>query len=179
MSKSWNRFRRRADGMLLIIVLVTVVMMTLAAYTFTSLMQVELESSLVLARRVQSKYLADSGVDYVRLFLAAEKQDILARGGLWDNSEMFQGVPAAVDINNLALLGRFSIVAPNLNDDGIPEGYRFGLVNESSKINLNALPFYDNWTPGSARQILMALPEMTEEIADALLDWVDTDDEDA
>jgi hypothetical protein len=163
--------------LLLIIVLVTVVMMTLAAFTFTSLMQVELQSSRVLSRQVQSKYLADSGVDYARLFLAAASQDIQAKGGLWDNAEIFQAIPAAVDVNNLELLGRFSIVAPNLNDDGIPEGFRFGLVNESSKINVNTLPFYDNWQPGSARQILLALPSMTEEIADAILDWVDTDDE--
>jgi len=169
--------RRPADGMLLLIVLVTVVMMTLAAYTFTSLMQVELQSSRVLSRRVQSKYLADSGVDYVRLFLAAQRQDIFAKGGLWNNVEMFQGIPAAIDVNSTDSVGRFSVVAPNLNEDGIPEGYRFGLVNESSKINLNALPFYDNWQPGSARQILLALPDMTEEIADAILDWVDTDDE--
>jgi len=64
-----------------------------------------------------------------------------------------------------------------MNDEGIPEGYRFGLVDESSKINLNSLPFFDSWTPGSARQILMALPNMTEEIADSILDWVDEDDE--
>lgn len=177
MSCSSQNFRQRNDGMLLIIVLVTIVMMTLAAYTFTSLMQVEMQASRVLSRRVQSKYLADSGVDYVRLFLAAERQDIHAKGGIWDNTEMFQGVPAAIDVNNLELVGRFSIVGPNMNDDGIPEGYRFGLVDESSKVNVNALPFYDTWQPGSARQILMSLPEMTEEIADAILDWVDTDDE--
>lgn len=169
--------RKPAQGLLLIIVLVTIVMMTLAAFTFTSLMQVEMQSARVLSRRVQSKYLADSGVDYTRLFLAAADQDIQAKGGLWDNADAFQGVPAAVDVNNLALLGRFSVVAPSLNDDGIPEGFRFGLVNESSKININALPFYDNWQPGSARQILLALPSMTEEIADAILDWVDTDDD--
>jgi hypothetical protein len=169
--------RQRPGGMLLIIVLVTIVMMTLAAYTFTSLMQVELQSSRVMSRRVQSKYLADSGVDYVRLFLAAERQDIHAKGGLWDNADIFQAVPAAVDVNNLELVGRFSIVGPNMNDDGIPEGYRFGLVDESSKINVNALPFYDTWQPGSARQILMSLPSMTEEVADSILDWVDADDE--
>lgn len=169
--------RERTDGLLLIIVLVTIVMMTLAAYTFTSLMQVEFQASRVLSRRVQSKYLADSGVDYARLFLAAERQDIHAKGGIWDNPDMFQAIPAALDVNNLELVGRFSIVGPNLNDDGIPEGYRFGLVDESSKINVNALPFYDNWQPGSARQILLALPSMTEEIADAILDWVDADDE--
>ena len=172
-----GKIANRSQGVLLIIVLVVVVMMTLAAYTFTSLMQVELQSSKVLSRRVQSKYLADSGVDYVRLLLAAEKNEIHANGGLWDNAEMFQGIPAAIDINNLDLVGRFSVVAPGLNEDGIPEGYRFGLVDESSKINVNALPFYDAWQPGSARQILMSLPSMTEEIADAILDWVDDDDE--
>lgn len=177
MNYSSQKLCRRSDGVLLIIVLVTVVMMTLAAYTFTSLMQVEFQSSRVLSRRVQSKYLADSGVDYVRLFLAAPRQDIHAKGGVWDNAEMFQAVPAAIDVNNIDLVGRFSIVGPNMNDDGIPEGYRFGLVDESSKINVNALPFYDTWQPGSARQILMSLPSMTEEIADAILDWVDTDDE--
>lgn len=169
--------QRRAEGLLLIIVLVTIVMMTLAAFTFTSLMQVEMQSARVMSRRVQSKYLADSGVDYTRLFLAAAQQDIQAKGGIWDNADVFQGVPAAVDVNNFESLGRFSIVAPNLNDDGIPEGFRFGVVNESSKININALPFYDNWQSGSARQILMALPSMTEEIADAILDWVDADDD--
>jgi len=177
MSSPSQKFYHRSDGMLLIIVLVTIVMMTLAAYTFTALMQIELQASRVLSRRVQSKYLADSGVDYARLFLAAERQDIHAKGGIWDNPEMFQGIPAAVDVNNLELMGRFSIVGPNMNDDGIPEGYRFGVVNESSKINVNALPYYDNWQPGSARQILLALPSMTEEIADAILDWVDTDDD--
>lgn len=177
MNSRNRKVRHRNDGMLLIIVLVTVVMMTLAAYTFTTLMQVEFQASRVLSRRVQSKYLADSGVDYVRLFLAAEHQDIHAKGGIWDNPDMFQAVPAALDVNNLELVGRFSIVGPNLNDDGIPEGYRFGLVDESSKINVNALPYYDSWQPGSARQILMSLPSMTEEIADAILDWVDKDDE--
>ena len=172
-----KKFHRRNAGVLLIIVLVTIVMMTLAAYTFTTLMQVEFQASRVLSRRVQSKYLADSGVDYVRLFLAAQRQEIHAKGGLWDNPDMFQAIPAALDVNNLELVGRFSIVGPNLNDDGIPEGSRFGLVDESSKVNVNALVFYDNWQPGSARQILMSLPSMTEEIADAILDWVDTDDD--
>lgn len=169
--------RRPTDGVVLMIVLVTVVVMTLSALTFMNLMQVEEQAARVLARRVQSKYLADSGVDYTRLFLSAARQDIHARGGLWDNPEQFQAVPAAIDLNQLNLAGRFSIIAPGLNDEGVAEGFRFGLVDESSKINLNALPFFDEWTPGSARQILLTLPEMTEEIADAILDWIDEDDE--
>jgi len=76
--------------------------MTLASLTFMSLMQVEEQASRVLARRVQSKYLADSGVDYTRLFLSAARQDIHAKGGLWDNPTQFQAIPAAVDLNNLS-----------------------------------------------------------------------------
>ena len=169
--------RARQSGVILLIVLVTVVFMTLAALTFMSLMQVEEQASRVLARRVQSKYLADSGVDYTRLFLSASPIEIHQKGGIWDNPEQFQGIPAAIDLNNLQFTGRFTVVSPSMNSDGIPEGYRFGVVDESTKINLNALPFFDKWTPGSARQLLLTLPNMTEEIADAILDWVDDDDE--
>ena len=177
LAKCRRNHRQRQSGVILLIVLVTVVVMTLAALTFMSLMQVEEQAVRVLARRVQSKYLADSGVDYTRLFLSAARQDIHEKGGLWDNPDQFQAIPAAIDLNNLEMTGRFSVVSPSMNDDGIPEGYRFGLVDESSKINLNSLPYFDNWTPGSARQILMSLPDMTEEIADSILDWVDEDDE--
>ena len=99
--------------------------MTLAALTFMQLMQVEERAARVLARRVQSKYLADSGVDYTRLFLASTREEIFAKGGVWDNVEQFQAVPAAVDLNNLALTGRFSVVAPNMNDDGSPRRVSF------------------------------------------------------
>ena len=53
----------------------------------------------------------------------------------------------------------------------------FGLIDESSKINLNTLLFSDALQEGIAREILMTLPEMTEEIADSILDWLDSDDE--
>lgn len=172
-----RRFQRKRDGVILLIVLVTVVVMTLAAFTFSSLMQVEERASRVLARQVQSRYLVDSGVDYVRLFLAANRDEIAAQGGLWDNEGAFRGVPAAVDSTNIDQIGRFTVVAPAMNDDAIQEGYRFGLTDESSRINVNALPYMDNWQPGSGRAMLMALPEMTEEIADAILDWVDEDDD--
>jgi DNA uptake protein ComE-like DNA-binding protein len=50
---------------------------------------------------------------------------------------------------------------------------RFGLMDESGKININALPklVSDN---AAARLVLTYLPGMTPEVADAILDWVDT-----
>ncbi|MCH7729342.1 MAG: general secretion pathway protein GspK, partial [Planctomycetes bacterium] len=54
---------------------------------------------------------------------------------------------------------------------------RYGLEDESSRINLNALLIVDKQMENGGRQLLMALPGMTEEIADAIMDWLDEDDE--
>lgn len=72
--------------------------------------------------------------------------------------------------------GGFSIVAPAFDDHGELAGIRFGLEDESNRINLNLLKALAD-TPGDADQeMLMALSGMTVEIADAILDWLDSDD---
>ncbi len=171
--------RRSPDrsGSLLIIVLVAIVILSLAAYTFMGLMQVEEQASVLQTRRLQSKYLADSGLDYVRLFLSNSEATIREKGGKWNNETAFRGIPVAVDPDNPNMIGHFSIITSSLDEMGIPEGSRFGLTDESSKINLNTLPFSDVLLPGSGREILMTLPNMTEEIADAIMDWLDSDDD--
>ncbi len=177
--KSRRRMSQPRSGFLLLIVLVVIVLLSLAAYTFTSLMISEDSSSRLLGRQVQTKYLVDSGVDYARLYLSGDRATIREKGGLWDNpgERGFRGVMVGVDPNNPELIGRFTIVAPGMDNTGIPSGFRYGLVDESTKINLNTLPFVDNWYPGGARQLLMTLPLMTEEIADAIIDFIDADDE--
>jgi hypothetical protein len=152
-------------------------MLALAAYTFTSLMMTEDEASRLIARQVQSKYLVDSGVDYCRLFLATDQRTLREKGGIWDNATSFQAVPVGVDPSNPNYVGRFSVICSSLDDEGNPEGYRFGLTDESAKLNLNTLTFADNWSPGGGRQLLMGLPDMTEEIADSILDYIDSDTE--
>ena len=140
-------------------------------------MQTEEQATRLMTRRIQSKYLVDSGVDYIRLYLSSTDEEIREKGGLWDNYSRFQAIPVAVESANLANVGYFTVISSSLDEEGNPEGYRYGLMDESSKINLNVLPFNDAYLPGSARDLLMALPEMTEEIADAILDWLDADDD--
>lgn len=173
-----NNIRVQRKGSILIVVLVVIVLLSLSAYAFTSLMQTEEEATRLMTRRIQSKYLIDSGVDYTRLFLSYDNATIREKGGLWDNQE-FQNVPVVVDRENTDNLGRFTIVSSSIDeDDGNPDGFRYGLHDESAKLNLNVLPLLDNYPPGGAgRQLLMSLPEMNEEIADAILDWLDDDDE--
>ena len=171
-----RRFQRHR-GMVLIVVLVTIVILSLAAYTFTALMQTEEQATRLMTRRIQSKYLVDSGVDYVRLYLSATDEEIHEKGGRWDNYLRFQAIPVAAESINPDNLGYFTVISSSLDEEGSPEGYRYGLMDESSKLNLNVLPFYDAYLPGSARNLLMALPEMTEETADNILDWIDVDDD--
>ena len=167
----------RREGTLLLIVLVTVVVLSLSAYTFTTLMQTENQATHLMTLRLQTKYLTDSGLDYTRMFLANSDATIRENGGLWNNEESFGGISVAADVSGGGRIGYFSIVTYDVDAEGLAAGSRFGLVDESSKINLNTLVFSDALQEGSAREILMQLPEMTEEIADSILDWVDSDDE--
>jgi hypothetical protein len=172
-----NLCSRRRDGFLIVMVLVTIVILSLSVYTFTALMQIEEKAARLATRRIQSKYLVDSGVDHTRLFLSLTAEQVREKGGVWQNPLQFQGIPVAVQSDNPGLRGYFSIVASSMDELGVPEGYRFGLMDESNKINLNAMPYTDAWIPDSGRSMLLALPEMTEETADAILDWLDADDD--
>ena len=163
-------------GSLLIVVLVTIVMLSLAAYTFTALMQTEEEAARLMSRRVQSKYLVDSGVDFTRLLLSYDKDTIREKGGIWDNGNL-QGIPVAIDPNKEGVMGRFTVISSSLDDMGVPEGFRYGLTDESTKLNLNILPYLDLIQENAGRDLLMGLPNMDESIADAIIDWLDPDDE--
>ena len=171
-----NDSNQRRRGLVLIIVLVTVVILSLSAYTFTALMQTEEQASRLITRRVQSKYLVDSGIDYTRRFLARDEASIREVGGRWDNAEQFQGVPVAAGVNDPANVGAFTLICSNLDDEANPEGFRYGLIDESSKLNLNVLPFWDEQVDVRT-EVLSALPGMTDDVADAILDWLDADDE--
>lgn len=184
MIKSHPKIKIKRGGSVLIVVLVVVVLLSLSAYAFTSLMLTEDEATRLTTRHVQSKYLVASGVDFTRLFLSYDLPTIREKGGLWDNELSFRGVPVVVDRDNDENFGRFTIISSSMDqDDGTPDGHRYGLFDESAKLNLNVLPLLDEYPPGGvARELLMSLPYMQEldngvEIADAILDWIDDDDE--
>ncbi len=70
----------------------------------------------------------------------------------------------------------FAVLSPLRDTGGLPRGARFGLEDESARINLNVVLWHDDERENGAREVLMALPGMTREIADAMLDWLDADD---
>jgi hypothetical protein len=163
-------------GMILILVLVVIAMLSLGAYSFTDLMLAQHEAQLLTGQQMQTRVLVDSGVEAVRMLLAAPDVTRAEAGGIFDNSERLRGVTIIEDEDPKGR-GCFSVICPNLDSSGYLDGVRHGLEDESTRLNLNTLITLDKGLPGTGRQLLMALPEMTEDVADAILDWLDEDDE--
>ena len=151
----------RRSGSLLLVVLVTVAVLALSVYAFSSLMLVEQESAILNTKRVQSKYLVDSGLEYARLYLARPDEEIFELGGRWNNERQFSNISVVDDAEDPTRedqSGSFTLVAPSLND-GILEGSRFGVVDESSKININVLPYWEFYNDQYAMSVLLSLPD--------------------
>jgi len=162
--------------MVLVIVLVVIAVLALACYTFSQLMVTHRDSARMNGMQLQTRALVDSGADSVRVFLAQTEAAQQEAGGLYDNSQRFRGVVVLADDDSNDR-GNFSVLAPRLDQDDRLSGVRYGLEDESARLNLNALLYADKQQPGSGRTLLMGLPGMSEEIADAILDALDEDDE--
>jgi hypothetical protein len=161
----------------LILVLVVVALLSLTAFTFSDLMLTEREAAIVSGQSAQSRALADSGVDALRAFLMLDPESRRDAGGIFDNEIEFRGRVVLEDADD-AFRGRFCVIAPLNDEEGyVGAGLRYGLENESARINLNALLLAELQGEEGSRDQLLALPGMTEEIADAILDWIDEDDE--
>lgn len=165
---------RRA--MVLLVVLVVIALLSLAGYSFSELMLAEYQAAQVSGRKLQAHALADSGLEMLKTFLAQETTIINEQGGLFDNPETMQG-RIVVEDENPRGRGRFTILAPQLDENGILNGVRFGVENESTRLNLNTLLLAEQYQENGGRTLLLSLPGMTEEIADAILDWMDADDD--
>jgi type II secretory pathway component PulK len=162
-------------AVVLLAVLVVVVLLTLAAYEFSGLMLAEYRAADSSKRYAEAHALAESGVNYGAALLGnSDAMTNTLGGNAFDNTGAFQGVVVHAD-EKPRFQGRFSILSPVGPDDaGTGQGYRFGVTDESGKINLNALMKIDS-SGKVAHDMLMTLPNMTEDIANAILDWIDPD----
>jgi DNA uptake protein ComE-like DNA-binding protein len=195
------------SGVVLLVVLVVVAMLALGAYSFVQLMNIEARGAQSYGRLVQAREAADSGVHYAAAILLDQKFSGALGTDAYDASTMFHGqVVTDESAGTPRLRCRFSLVAPREGSYG-PDYWRHGLIDESSKINLNALPAMLQAVQGSqsgadtgggggagtgggtgastssaagtgtaTSNPVLYLPNMTPEIADAILDWIDSDD---
>lgn len=208
----------RQSGFILLLVLVVVAIASLAVLTFSRSMLITHEASRISTGQLQTRMCAESGAQAVRLMLAYPRIERLGMGGTWDNAAMFQAINVIPD-SDPARRAHYTIISPSLDEAGYYTGLRYGLQNESAKLNLNALAQLDalasagtmaaaavggsalggtassagggtssllsslasqatdSTSSSMASGMLMALPGMTEDVADAILDWLDADEE--
>lgn len=137
--------------MVLIVVLVAIMMLTLAGLTFAQLMLAEREAAWMHGRAVQARALVDSGVAWIEQHVA-QPGAIEQAGGYFNNPAIFGPqivVRDTVDRDR----GRFCVVAPAMQA-GIINGVRYGLEDESARLNLNTLLLYDpTWQSMAAQTV--------------------------
>jgi len=164
--------------MVLVVVLIVITMLTLAGFNFADWMSAEHQATRLVGEQLHARLAAESGVAYL-LNLLAKPADPTTQGSRQMDPLADPATFRGVEVGRDPLTGwgtRFSIVAPGVPhapSDG--SAVHFGLENESAKLHLAMLLAWDQRQPGSARTALTTLPGMTPEIADALLDWVDSD----
>jgi len=180
------------SGVILVVVLIVGAVLALSVLAFAALMLAQRKGTQTQLRQTQVRLLAESGVEYLRVMLLKDQYAVLHElGGLYDNPDLFcghivtdgtigmtgfgAGQQATLGNADPRDRGRFSVIAPALSEDGILRGefIRYGLVDESTKLNLRWVLQADLQQPGAGRMILMRLPGVTEEIADSILDWID------
>ncbi len=164
------------SGSILLTVLVVVALLTLTGMKFYQWSFAEHRATRAAIRQTQTRLNAESATEFIKYLLTEDDSTTYSLGGLSNNPARFQGV-LIEESDVAALRSRFSVIAPAINN-GVYEGVRFGLEDESSRMNLNALLVADARQPDAniGRTMLMGLPGMTESLADAILDWIDADD---
>lgn len=96
LSPIFRHSKRR--GMVIIIVFVLMLVLSLAALTFFTTMQTENKAVRYQGAQIETQFVLDSGIEYLRILLEKNRSDRDAVGGLTDNPALFKGVLVAEDL---------------------------------------------------------------------------------
>ncbi len=158
--KTHNPSPRRA--IVLVLVLIVVSILSLGSFAYVELMRTHREATALAGQQLQTKLIVDSGVEYIRSFLKQADSTQVELGGRYNNPDYFRQM-LVVPNNDPRQRGCFTVLAAAQDDEGNLAGVRYGLEDESCRLNLNALLELEKQQAGVARTLLMALPKMTEQ----------------
>lgn len=147
------------EAFVLLGVLVVVAIISYLGYGFAFMMRAELDASQTNLRRVQAVALAKSGVARAVALIRDQRR---TGSTSWYRSPDALRAVIVVSSDTPREQGRFSVLAEDPDDHAKP---RFGVTDEAGLVNVNT----------ATKAMLMELPDMTDEIAEAILDWVDED----
>lgn len=170
-------------GLILPVVLFVLLLLGLFAAQFAFRVNADLASTRAVHYRMQTRLAAEAGVEVVKLVLRDARLDM---GRWWHNPDEFHRIVVWAYDGDSTVWGtnevfeeetmayRFSIVADDPTDD--LRYVRYGITDESSKLNLNV---------AGESQLLTLLNAVVgddeeidpQAIVDAILDWRDQDAE--
>jgi len=174
LSSRWSQRRRRPsrEGMVLVLVLIVVAMLSLAGFTFTELMFTERKAARLHGREMQAEAAMQSGIELLRVRLDPSPSSSVEAAATsdettWHDVEVFRNEARGIQ-------GFFTVTSP-----GEPatsnQPPHLGPVAEGGLLNLNSLLEWERIEPNAGRTALASLPGMNDELADAILDWLDPD----
>ncbi len=173
-SRVWRR-RSNRDGVVLLIVALVVAALTLGGATLLTLMQTERSATQTRGYDALVRSVDRSAVAFLVGTLETSPEEREKIGGVYDNPDYFCAAPLLTLEDGGTASSRFTILSPKFEEDEI-EGVRYGLVDESTRLNLDAVLAWEAEEAGAGRDALLKLPGMTETAADSILDWIDADE---
>ncbi len=168
-----NRKRR---GFVLLVVTIVVILLSLAAWSYMNKMVLEQEATMMYGRDVEARMAAESAIEYaaiqIGLLQTEQSEDV------FHNPTLFRG-QVMTEADNPRGQCRFTILVPNELSSGKGSSVRFGLTRETAKFDINRLNEFegDDDETTTAYDAVSFVPGMTEEIANAILDWIDSDED--
>ncbi|MBW8015265.1 MAG: hypothetical protein FVQ82_03690 [Planctomycetes bacterium] len=146
-----DRDSRQSPGTVLIVTIWITLVLASMVIVMSRTLRVDVLASVNSLSSVQAEATANAAIAYVR-----------ARVSNSAESSVDYGEKPFEDMDSGS--GRFWVLRPNLSDD---KNHDFGLTDEGGKINLNS----------ASLEMLLKLPSMTSELANAIIDWRDSDSE--
>lgn len=165
--------RRSRTGFILLVVTVVIVMITLVGLSFVVTLSTENKAVHLQGDQLQLEQTLASGVELLRAISRSPLDQQRQSGGVELNASLFHDRTLVAE-EPAADGAFFRIVSPQISGDTLA-GWRFGVQDESARLNLATLLDWERQESGAAARALLYLPGMTEALADAILDWIDTD----
>ena len=170
--RCWRTPPRR-DGFIVLVVMIVIVMITLAGLSYVLTLSTENKAVHRQGDQLQLDEALASGMELLKAFCSQSAQLREESGGTQDNAAVFGNLVMPGDGGARDVL-QLSIISPAV-DGQAGDAVRFGLQNESARLNLGVLADWERRVPGSAAAALLQLPGMSESTAAAILDWLDAD----
>ncbi len=157
---------RRERGVILIAALLVVSALALLVGALVENQRAEVRVAEAFQRQARARQAALSGIHRAMADLAADETAWDGPADAWRGGatvSTYQELPIGPDGED----GWVSLVRYDVDSDVPPVAPAYGLEDENGKVNLNT----------AAKEVLAALPGMTSEIAAAVVDWRDPDEQ--